>query len=553
VRGFALIFVATLLPAQTPALRSVAPGVRYTGSKICAGCHKRIYDRYLRTPMGRSITRPAAGVWGAPAVLRSETLHRDFRVYSENGVLYQAESEASVFETSHRLEYAIGSGENGVSFVVRRGNYLFQAPLSYYSKASRWDLSPGFEQVDEGFSRPIAEGCLACHAGRPRPKPGIDGMYEDPPFAEMAIGCETCHGPGQLHVEERGRGIGPKVDTSIVNPARLPARLAEDICIKCHQAGDARVLLPGKNYADIRPGVPLVGTLAIFGLRSEAGNEDLLEHHSSMKMSRCYRASNGKLSCLTCHDPHEQPAPATVPAYFRAKCLGCHTEESCKVARESRRRSSPPDNCAGCHMPKREVARISHSALTNHRIPARPGQLARAVPPEPEGAALPALVLLNQQPGEPPLPLVTRLAVYGELLNRAPQLRATYLALLEEAKHALPDDGLVLAALGRKALVDGNPEAAALLLRAEQQGLHSAATYLDLGQALMKADRLPDAIAALERGVHTFPFSKPLRKHLILADIRARQYPKAKSALEQYVNDFPEDSFMRGLLVQVGR
>lgn len=550
MRLLPLVLLSNLAAAPL-VFRNAGRGVAYVGSKACAGCHSAIYRGYTRTAMGRSITVAGTALLSAPVVVRSEKLNRDFRVYAEKGKLYQSESEhqdgALLYETAHELAFAIGSGENGISFAVRRGSHLFQAPVSYYSLARKWDLSPGFEQTGEGFNRPIYDACIVCHAGRPNVVPGRDGLYEDPPFAEMTIGCENCHGPGQLHVTERTRGARALPDTSIVNPARLPPRLAEDICIQCHQAGDARVLLPGREYSDFRPSTPLVRTVAIFGLPQVRKEEDLLEHHSSMRLSKCYRATSGKLSCLTCHDPHEQPAGARAVSYFRGKCMGCHSEKSCTLSIDVRRERS--DDCVACHMPKRDVELISHSALTNHRIPARPS--AGFTVPEPAAnPQLPGLVLLNSS-GSASLPLLTRLAAYGELMARAPELQTRYQALLEQARRELPEDPLVLAALGSKALAENRPEAAGLLTKAEQKGKASSATYVNLSEALSRAGRSEDAIAALKRGETSYPYSQPIRKHLILAFIRAKQYPQAKEAMERFVQDFPEDSFMRGLLRQV--
>jgi predicted CXXCH cytochrome family protein len=311
--------------------RHAAPGVTYVGSKVCAGCHASMYAHYRRPAMGRSATLPSSSLVSEPITVHNDGLNRDFRVYREGGDLYQSESESSggqlVFESKHKIEYAIGSGENGISFAVRRGDHLFQAPLSFYSRTEKWDLSPGFEQADLGFDRPIYDACIICHAGRPQPVPGRDGLYKQPAFQELAIGCENCHGPGALHVAERSQRAKRTPDDSIVNPARLPAHLAQDICLKCHQGGDARALLPGRDYSDFRPGTPLLDTVAVVALPVSAANTDLLEHHVSMQLSACYRKSGGKLSCLTCHDPHQQPGPAAAPAYFRERCVSCHTED----------------------------------------------------------------------------------------------------------------------------------------------------------------------------------------------------------------------------------
>ncbi|HXE13895.1 MAG TPA: hypothetical protein VN633_17335 [Bryobacteraceae bacterium] len=547
-------FVAAL-HAAPPASRNTAPGVGYVGSEACASCHRQIYNKYVKTAMGRSITVPASGLIQSALTIHSDTLHRDFEVSREDGDLYQTESSRrdgrTIFESKHKLAYTIGSGENGLSFVVRHGNYLFQAPLSYYAKAHAWDLSPGFEQSDQGFSRPIYDACIACHAGRPRVVPHREGLYLDPPFDEMAIGCENCHGPGQLHIAEKRRGLAQIPDTSIVNPARLPARLAEDICMKCHQGGNARVLLPGKTYNDFRPGIPLLKTVAVVSLPLSAARPDLLEHHVSMKLSKCFRASGGKLSCLTCHNPHVQPDSVSAPAYYRARCLTCHSESSCRVTLTARQEQTPADNCIGCHMPKRQDARISHSALTDHRILAKTDE---AVPLQLTDATvkgLPGLLLLDAHAGEPPLPLVTRIAIYGELMDRDPSFRPRYLELLDQAAVSDADDPLVLAALGRRALLQMSAQAVGYLSRAVAKGVPSAATFIDLSKALNQAGRPADATAALERGASQFPYAKDIRKFLILSYIQAKEYKKAEPEMEHYVADFPEDDFMRGLFERV--
>ena len=194
-------------------------------------------------------------------------------------------------------------------------------------------------------------------------------------------------------------------------------------------------------------------------------------------------------------------------------------------------------------MPKRDVARISHSALTNHRIPGRLGNNSR--PDDP-----PELVLVDQPPGESRLPLMTRLAAYGELMTRAPALESKYFELLEEAQRTTPEDPLLLAAMGRRALLARAPEAAGLLSKAEQKGELGSVSYLDLSEALAQSGRTRDSTTALERGESAFPFSQEIRKRLILAYVRQKDYAKAKLALERYVQDFPEDGFMRGLLSQ---
>ena len=498
----------------------------FAGSKSCLPCHKAIYDNYVRTPMGRSITAPDATLLSSPGgATGGKVTAGTFQVVAVGGELFQLDSR---YETRHKLEYAIGSGENGISFIVRRGSHLFQAPVSYYSSSKTWELSPGFEQTGAGFDRPIYQECIVCHAGRARAVPHRDGLYETPPFDEAAIGCENCHGPGASHIRQRSAA-------SIVNPRRLPARLAEDLCLQCHQGGDARVLLPGKHYGDFRPGKPLIEIMAVVAL-TEAKDADLLEHHDSMKLSRCYRASNGKLGCLTCHNPHRRPDLAS----FRKACLTCHND--CKLDRAARQASA--DNCAGCHMPKRPVGVISHSALTNHRIPVRPGSGATNAPSFPASIGMPGLRVVNGSESTR-LPLVTQLSAYGELLTRAPGLNERYGALLKEASQQAPQDAVVQAALAHQAFLEKRADAADLLKKAIDSGAPGLVLHLDLAQTL------EDPVAALEKAEQLFPFSREVRKRLVLGYIRQKAYAKAQGSMERYVEDFPEDEFMGDLLRKI--
>lgn len=524
----------------------------YVGSKACYGCHTAIYKSYVKTDMGRSMT-PAddwkSGSLPADASVTQPGSALTFSVSHNESGWRQTESEPGAFSVDHPLSYTVGSGANGLTFLIRRGDFLFQAPLSYYSRTGKWDLSPGYEHVELGFNRAVPEECINCHAGRASPKPTPAGAYADPPFQELAIGCENCHGPGEAHVKSLGKSAG-----SIVNPAKLAPRLAENICLNCHQRGDARVTQPGKSYLDFRPGEWLFDTAVVFKepvQTPEQQQADLLEHFSAMQASRCFRESAGKLSCLTCHDPHNQPGKQGQPepvAFYRAKCLTCHQESSCRLPLKQRTAQTPPDNCAGCHMPKRDVLQISHSALTNHRIPARPDE----APPPSSEKEVEGLVVVDP-PGTPmKLSKGVLLRAYRSLMDRDPDYQKRYLALLDELARSQPGDTFVQAALGDKAYSDGRSEEAIEHLKlALPENL--PAVYLELGQSLAKIGQNQEAIEYLKKGVELDPYNATMAKTLILEYINTKSYAEAKLLMEKYVESFPEDSLMRSLLARVSK
>lgn len=555
--------------------RNTAPGVAYAGSEACARCHQDIYDQFSRTGMGRSmdLASDPRQLEKVPAAvdLFDKNINRHFNVYRKGSDLYQSEWEIDssgnkVFEQEHRLAYAVGAGEAGYSYLVERGNYLFQAPLSFYSKTQSWELSPGYEVHDQGFSRPIFMQCIVCHAGRPSPLAGTEEpsspLYTDPfvganpPFAELAIGCENCHGPGGLHVKERlvGARLHGQADTAIVNPARLSPALANEICMPCHQAGDARVLKPGRTIGDFRPGTPLDGTLAIFQVPLNPGAptpSPLLGHYFGMRLSECFAKSGGRLACITCHNPHQQLKGAEASAYFRTKCLTCHTEESCRLPLETRLRGRPPDDCLGCHMPKQNLTAVSHAALTDHRIVARPGEAYPAWAFRLAAPELPDLIHVDAIPGKPDrLPAITLFEAYTQVAPSRPDAyQARYLALLDEAAQKNPDDPFVLSALAQRALSEQKPDAQEqairYLSRAVDLGSRYPADYLRLAQLLAQASEYSQSISILKRGLSLAPFDASFYGMMASEYISLRDYAAADEILRRGLDELPEDDRLR--------
>ena len=541
----------------------------YVGSAACAGCHKDVYKKYLQTGMGRSmsgITPEWLKKHETFGTVEDKNNNLQLDVYARDGNLYQSVREAvpdgpEGFRDTRKLEWIIGAGENGFGGLVREGDYVFQAPLSFYSKAQRWELSPGYESGNLGFNRPILSGCISCHSGRPNAIPEGNGRFLDPPFSELAIGCENCHGPGLSHVltAQMGSDSYPGHDSSIVNPALLAPALADNICMSCHQTGDVRVLQPGKDYRDFRPGTPLDDTMAILMIppkRESPPQADLLEHYYSMTLSKCYRASRERLSCISCHDPHLEPSREEAPEYFKKKCLTCHTETSCTLAPKVREHQHPPDDCAGCHMKKRDVREISHSSITNHRILVRPDEPFPEIAFQQTTAALPDLIHLNPAPGRKrvPPPALALLQAYGELIEKHPEYMNRYFAVLHDLERTAPENPLVQAAIGNRELHAGRyQEAVEHLERALETGRPRTILYTDLADALIKLDRTSDAVTLLRRATDVDPFNAALRKTLIVQLIQVKDYANAKMEMEDYVKRFPEDSFMRQMLARAQR
>ena len=530
----------------------------YVGSKACAQCHPSIYQSFSRTDMGRSMSEitPSLLEKLGHAQIFDSKLNRHFEAYARAGDLYQTEyatdeKGSEVFRDTHKLEWIIGSGANGSGAIIQRDDYLFEAPLSFYAKLQGWAMSPGYEFGDYGFKRPILPACISCHSGQPRAVLDGNGRFRQPPFKEVAIGCENCHGPGQTHIATAQMG---SPQGSITNPAKLSHWLADNICMSCHQAGDARVLQEGKDYRDFRPGGELDQTLSIFLVpfgKESTPKDDLLEHYLSMRLSQCYLKSGGQLSCITCHNPHLQPSAQEAPAYFRQKCLTCHSEKSCALPLALRERKTPPNDCAGCHMPKRDVKVISHSVLTNHRI------VAQAEEPFPDAAfhmtspGLPDLVHLNATSAQEKIPALVLLQAYGQVMLAHPQYRERYWSVAKQLQASEPENFYVLEALADSAMQQHSSDGAAQAMKYLEAAIHHGSTnpadFEQLAKLLIGNHREMDASKLLENGIQLLPFDAELYRlsaHLYFS----QQKPKeACDTVVNAVQKFPQDDAIRVL------
>jgi Tetratricopeptide repeat len=399
----------------------------------------------------------------------------------------------------------------------------------------------------------VLPGCISCHSGRPNPVDQDTGKYLPETFSQTAIGCENCHGPGAAHVHEMRLSPALRNGSKIVNPEHLSAPLENDICMSCHEAGDARVPRPGKTYQDFRPGTPLddVVSILMVPLKPDAPDDsDHVQHYFEMSMSKCFRATAGQLRCATCHNPHVEPTNEEAPAVFNAKCMDCHANRMCTLPAAQRKQTSPADNCIGCHMPSRDTPQTAHTSLTNHRILVRPGE------PWPDEAfqqttpELPDLIHLNRVPGrDEDLPAMTLLEGYREIAERKPEYSAAYQETLSRLERSDPENAVVQQALGRRDFENGAANQAIehleLALKLDP-GL--AAAYSYLSETLAQQGEIDSAIAASEKAVSLEPYNALYQKALIDRLIAGRQYDKAIAAMDHYLELFPEDAFMRRML-----
>lgn len=317
-------------------------------AETCSECHGVISARQMQSRHSLAL-RP---ILGTPF---ASTLKQNPVTEAGGLVRYTYEpAETGLEVIAHRgeqsfhavLEWAFGAGWLGRTAVGRIGSSYFEHRISYYTLLGRPSLTPG-----QSFETPAtakdalgavqtpqdAFRCFNCHAT------GVIETNDGPDLgkAQPGVQCERCHGPGRTHGEAAKAGRPrTEIQKAIFNPGRLAARAMVEFCGQCHRAPK-----PGQVAAAPELDDPISVRFQPYGLMA----------------SRCFKVSQ-KLSCLTCHDPHDN-ARRSDEAFYTTKCLGCHREP---VKAGALCKRVQKQDCLPCHMQRALPA--PYLTFTDHRI-----------------------------------------------------------------------------------------------------------------------------------------------------------------------------------------
>ncbi len=372
-----------------------APG--YVEDRACGSCHPDLFESYQKVAMARSFYRPRpenlvedfeSGYYHEPSRRHYRMIRRDDGLVMKRHQLDAAGEP--IHEVEVKIDWILGSGNHSRTYLYRTpGGELYQLPLAWYSRTRSWGMAPGFDRADHlGLLRIVRRECMFCHNAYPDVAAGSDVHDAPDVFPEElpeGLGCQRCHGPGAEHsrVAMREPVDFQRLYATIVGPGDLEPGLRDDVCYGCHM--QPSVSIPGMRRfgrADysFRPGEPLADYLVATDV-VEAGTDkaerfEINHHPYRLEQSRCFGASEGAMSCLTCHDPHRKVPEPERAAHYRDACLGCHEVEACRLEDMASEVAVPAvaaDDCAGCHMQKRRTQDVVRVLMTDHLIRRRPG------------------------------------------------------------------------------------------------------------------------------------------------------------------------------------
>jgi Tetratricopeptide repeat/Cytochrome c554 and c-prime len=514
------------------------------GSQACSRCHAEIYRKYSATSMARSSGKAGAGPLRESfehATFSDPALRAEYHI-SEAPAGYRLEFSrmSSGAKGQRMLEWFVGSGRVGRSYISSLDGFLFQAPVSYYSRGAKWDLSPGYQQHEFiHLTRAVGVGCLQCHASRLQPVAGTQNRFTSPPFLEGGVSCERCHGPGKNHVTAMTSGT--RKAGEIVNPAKLEAARRDSVCAQCHLTGAARIARVRAKGDAYQAGRLLSDYAAYFVWSGpETSSMSANSHFEKLQQSGCKRASGDRLWCGSCHDPHTEPAETERADFYRTRCQKCHEPAACKGDLETRRQAQ--NDCIGCHMPKGQVRDTEHAVFTDHTIPRREGRAAEA-----SGSGRSLGSFWKTAVEERDLGLA-----YATVAGSDSALRRRAFDLLRNAEARDPKDVLVLAQLAQFYDQMGDENSAmALSERVIRLDPAQVPVAVNLGTYYIKRGRAREAMRLWTDALSRNPGLTSVRMNLAVAQYQAGDPAGAETTVVKLLEYDPDQETARQLLSEI--
>lgn len=227
--------------------------------------------------------------------------------------------------------------------------------------------------------------CASCHSTNLQKNYNIDSDSYNTTYSVINVSCESCHGPGKLHVDfVSGNDYkkGKKSPGTYLKLEKGASQLAQvNTCMPCHARKSdisASLVQSGEIMDNYIPEIP---DTEHFHADGQVNDEDYIYtsflqskmFHRDVKCSNCHNPHSGKIIfatnqlCLQCHaKTYDDPSHTFHPVGIEAsQCKSCHMpgkiymgvdlrhDHSFRVPRPDLSvKYATPNACTNCHTDK---------------------------------------------------------------------------------------------------------------------------------------------------------------------------------------------------------
>jgi predicted CXXCH cytochrome family protein len=464
-----------LLILLLPLLAQAGEKPTFVTSPACADCHTDAYQAWRDSHHGWAWREPSPGNVLGDFADASFTHHGfTYRFHSEDGRYFITADNAKGEPERFEVRYTVGVTPLQQYLVETGKGHLQSLDVVWDTERRRWfhlypdsDTSAGNGMHWGGRYKNWNARCAECHATDFRKHYDARADTYHSTQAEIGVGCEACHGPGQAHLAwasapaefDPASWLGVDAQGLVDTYQATDSASRINLCVACHArreplGGDSpppgaafdqhyrlSLLRDGLYFADgqIHDEVYVYGSF----LQSKM-------YDRGVQCGDCHDSHSGALHqqgnavCTQCHNPQGNPRFPSLPRksydaathHFHepgsagAACVSCHMPERNYMVVDPRRDHSfrvprpdlavtlgTPEPCTGCHQ-DRDAQWAADEVLA--RFPAgRSGQAhfaqLFAAADRGDATAAAALIRLADDPTQPAILRASALDRLGRL------------------------------------------------------------------------------------------------------------------------------------------
>jgi len=214
------------------------------------------------------------------------------------------------------------------------------------------NLTPKIPSIT-GASYVGNDRCLECHEEIGSDfKKNIHNRLADFEVGRLVKGCEACHGPGSLHLENA------EDEKAIFRYKKLSTDEVAELCMSCHR--EQTIAWAGSAHSSHDAGCLNCHKMHQSPEKKllRTGEMDVCyachrEKQAQMSFPSHHPIREGKMKCSGCHSPHDPEKEYVSQGTVNDLCYNCHAEYQGPFVYEH-----PPvsEDCSICHDPHGTVA-----------------------------------------------------------------------------------------------------------------------------------------------------------------------------------------------------
>lgn len=364
--------------------------VLFIADEACAECHSKQYEEWTASHHERAMqAADAATVLGDFDNATLDHFGVTSRFFKKDGRFFVNTEGPDGKLASFEIRYTFGVEPLQQYLVEFPGGRLQCLTTAWDTEAKRWFHLYPEEKIPHddplhwtGRYQSWNHMCAECHSTHLRKNYDFTTDTYQTAWAEINVGCQACHGPGEAHVAWARALTGneepdPEERGLVVNFSSGEPHLEVDACGRCHSRRHP-------VSVDDEHGRPFADDFMVATLRDGLYHPDgqILEEvyvHGSFLQSKMHRAG---VLCTHCHNPHT----AKLVVEGNDLCTRCHAKHPVLQLKSNALPSirlkdydSPSHHfhepgsagarCVNCHMPEKTYMVVDPRRDHSLRVP----------------------------------------------------------------------------------------------------------------------------------------------------------------------------------------